>query len=83
MTSLMVPKAYKAFLKSLKDRVRAAQLRAGLSVNRDLVLLYWSIGSDILARQRDQGWGSKVIDRLARDLHNAFPDMKGLQHPNP
>jgi len=82
MTTLMAPEGYKAFLRSLKDRVRAAQIRAGLSVNRELVLLYWSIGRDILARQKDQGWGAKVIDRLARDLHTEFPDMKGLSRTN-
>lgn len=56
MTTLMVPEGYEPFLKSLKERVLAVQLRAALSVNWELVPLYWSIGRDILARQKDQGW---------------------------
>jgi predicted nuclease of restriction endonuclease-like (RecB) superfamily len=53
-----------------------------LAVNRELVLLYWQIGRDILARQASQGWGAKVIDRLAHDLRNAFPEMKGFSPRN-
>jgi predicted nuclease of restriction endonuclease-like (RecB) superfamily len=73
---------YDDFLRSLKERIRTAQLRAALSVNRELVLLYWQIGRDILNRQQHQGWGAKVIDRLAADLRNAFPDMKGFSSRN-
>jgi predicted nuclease of restriction endonuclease-like (RecB) superfamily len=77
-----VPKGYDNFLTELKDRIRHAQLRAALSVNRELVLLYWSLGRDILARQKEQGWGAKVIDRLAADLRNAFPEMTGFSPRN-
>lgn len=49
---------------------------------RELVLLYWQIGRDILTRQNDQGWGSKVIDRLAQDLRAAFPDIEGFSPRN-
>ena len=66
----------------LKRRIHAAQQRATLAVNRELVLLYWQIGHDILARQAEQGWGAKVIDRLAQDLRAAFPDMKGFSPRN-
>jgi hypothetical protein len=48
-----------------------------------LILLYWSIGRDILARQRAEGWGAKVIDRLAVDLHRAFPEMTRISARNP
>jgi len=82
MTTLTVPEGYESFLKGLKERVRAAQLRAGLSVNRELVLLYWSIGRDILARQKKQGWGAKVIERLAGDLPREFPEMTGFSPRN-
>jgi predicted nuclease of restriction endonuclease-like (RecB) superfamily len=73
---------YPAFLESLKQRVRAARVRAALSVNRELVLLYWDIGRDILARQAEEGWGAKVVDQLSRDLSNEFPDMKGFSPRN-
>jgi len=73
---------YEAFLSTLKTRVRTAQMRALLSVNRELVILYWQIGKDILQRQQDEGWGAKVIDRLAKDLKQDFPDMQGLSARN-
>ena len=76
------PTGYADWLAELKQRIHAAQQRATLAVNRELVLLYWQIGQDILARQASQGWGSKVVDRLARDLRNAFPDMKGFSPRN-
>ena len=69
---------YEEFLGGLKERIRNAQVRAALAVNRELVLLYWQIGQEILQRQQHQGWGAKVIYRLATDLRKAFPDIKGF-----
>lgn len=76
------PEGYADWLAELKGRISAAQQRAALAVNREMVLLYWQIGTDILARQAQQGWGAKVIDRLAHDLRTAFPDMKGFSPRN-
>ena len=76
------PDGYAEWLADLKGRIHTAQQRASLAVNQELVLLYWQIGRDILARQADQGWGSKVIERLAQDLRAAFPDMKGFSPRN-
>jgi predicted nuclease of restriction endonuclease-like (RecB) superfamily len=76
------PDGYSEWLSELKGRIHTAQQRATLAVNRELVLLYWQIGRDILARQATQGWGAKVIDRLAHDLRTAFPDMKGFSPRN-
>jgi len=59
---------YAELLSSLKERIRAAQIKAALSVNRELMLLYWQIGQEILDRQAKENWGTKVIDRLAADL---------------
>ncbi|MDR6450365.1 UNVERIFIED_ORG: putative nuclease of restriction endonuclease-like (RecB) superfamily [Burkholderia sp. 1263] len=73
---------YAAWLNDLKARVASARQRAALAVSRDLVLLYWQIGRDIAQRQQAQGWGAKVIDRLARDLRSAFPDMRGFSPRN-
>jgi len=73
---------YEDFLQDLKQRIRHAQIRAGLAVNRELVLLYWRIGRDILERQERSGWGAKVIERLAADLHREFPEMKGFSRTN-
>lgn len=76
------PTGYADWLTDLKGRIHSAQQRATLAVNRELVLLYWQIGQDILARQSAQGWGAKVIERLAQDLRAAFPDMKGFSRAN-
>ena len=73
---------YIAFLNDLKDRIRQAQVKAALAVNKELVLLYWQIGQEILQRQREAGWGSKVIQRLAKDLKRAFPSIKGFSRTN-
>jgi predicted nuclease of restriction endonuclease-like (RecB) superfamily len=73
---------YAAWLNDLKTRVLSARQRAALAVSRELVLLYWQIGRDIAQRQQAQGWGAKVIDRLARDLRSAFPDMRGFSPRN-
>ena len=78
----MPPEGYAEWLADLKSRIHTAQQRATLSVNRELVLLYWQIGQDILARQSAQGWGAKVIERLALDLRAAFPHMKGFSPRN-
>ncbi|HBH27491.1 MAG: DUF1016 family protein [Desulfofustis sp. PB-SRB1] len=76
------PAGYAEWLGELKNRIHKAQQRATLAVNRELVRLYWQIGRDILARQAQQGWGAKIIDRLAHDLRNAFPEMKGFSRAN-
>lgn len=76
------PEGYADWLTDLKARIHAAQQRAALAVNTELVQLYWQIGRDILDRQAQQGWGAKVIDRLAHDLRTAFPDVKGFSPRN-
>lgn len=76
------PEGYADWLADLKARIHGAQQRAALAVNRELVLLYWQIGRDILARQAEQGWGAKVIERLSQDLRAAFPQMKGFSPRN-
>lgn len=81
-TLIPQPEGYADWLAALKARVHSAQQRATLAVNRELVLLYWQIGRDILIRQAEQGWGTKVIDRLASDLRAAFPEMKGFSPRN-
>ena len=79
---ISTPSGYADWLVDLKARIHSAQQRAALAVNRELVLLYWQIGRDILARQAEQGWGAKVIERLAHDLRTAFPEMKGFSPRN-
>jgi predicted nuclease of restriction endonuclease-like (RecB) superfamily len=75
-------KSYRDLLASLKTQIRTAQVRAAVAVNNELVLLYWSIGKAILSRQKEDGWGARVIERLAKDLRLEFPDMQGLSPRN-
>lgn len=77
-----LPPDYALWLAELKVRIHTAQQQATLAVNRELVMLYWQIGHDILAQQGREGWGSRVIERLAQDLRNAFPTMKGFSRTN-
>jgi predicted nuclease of restriction endonuclease-like (RecB) superfamily len=74
--------SYSVFLNDLKTRIRSAQISAAISVNQEMTLLYWHIGREILLRQEQQGWGSKVINRLSQDLKREFPDMKGFSRSN-
>jgi predicted nuclease of restriction endonuclease-like (RecB) superfamily len=69
-------------LARLKREIGAARTRAALAVNEELIGLYWRIGSEILERQDREGWGGKVIDRLASDLRAEFPEMRGLSVRN-
>lgn len=79
---LGLPEDYMDFLESLKSRVRQAQTKAMLSVNRELIQLYWDIGRLIVQRQEREGWGQKVIDRIARDIQKEFPGIEGFSSSN-
>jgi len=70
-------RSYQDLLARLKNQIRTAQVRAAVAVNQQLVLLYWGIGNEILTRQKKDGWGARVIERLAKDLRSQFPDMQG------
>ena len=73
---------YAPLLADLKARVRAAQVKAAVAVNRELILLYWHIGREILRAQKAEGWGTKVVERLAKDLAAEFPEMGGFSPLN-
>jgi predicted nuclease of restriction endonuclease-like (RecB) superfamily len=77
-----MPENYDVFLRHLKERIRTAQVRAALAVNQELILLYWQIGRSILEQQQREGWGTKVIERLAKDLKKEFPEIKGFSRSN-
>ncbi len=78
----MLPADYAQWLTVLKQRIAGARQRAVLSANAEQIRLYHDIGREILDSQTRQGWGAKVIDRLAADLREAFPDMRGLSASN-
>jgi predicted nuclease of restriction endonuclease-like (RecB) superfamily len=75
-------KNYTGILADLKEKINQARSQAILTVNRQLLSLYWEIGKTILYQQKDEGWGAKIIDRLAADLRSEFPDVKGRSTRN-
>lgn len=77
-----MPVDYKNLLAELKERITSERLRVTFAANAAMILLYWDIGQTILRRQKREGWGAKVIDRLSADLRKAFPNMHGLSPRN-
>jgi predicted nuclease of restriction endonuclease-like (RecB) superfamily len=76
------PEGYASLATELERRIQTTRAKAALAVNRKVVLLYWSIGRDILMRQRMEGWDGDAMDRLAADLRRTFPGMTGLSARN-
>lgn len=77
-----LPEDYAEALNEIKSRIQQERLRVVLAANSAMILLYWDIGEMILKKQSQAGWGAKIIDRLANDLREAFPDMKGFSPRN-
>jgi predicted nuclease of restriction endonuclease-like (RecB) superfamily len=78
----LLPVGYGKFLEDIKQCVRAAQVRATLSANKELIALYWDIGKGIIERQRAEGWGKAVVERLAKDLQKKFSGITGFSPLN-
>jgi predicted nuclease of restriction endonuclease-like (RecB) superfamily len=77
-----LPSGYGDFLNDIKKRVTAARSRAMLAANAIVITSYWEIGRGVLEREEQEGWGARVVDRLAKDLRREFPDMTGLSPRN-
>jgi predicted nuclease of restriction endonuclease-like (RecB) superfamily len=80
--SLSLPADYSLLLKEIRQRVKQAQTRAVLSVNAELIQMYWELGALIHQRQQQEGWGAGVLPRLALDLRNELPEEKGFSERN-
>jgi predicted nuclease of restriction endonuclease-like (RecB) superfamily len=79
---ISLPAGYPRFVQQLKDRIRAVQIGAALSVNRELIQLYWDIGKAIVERQATESWGKSVVEKLAKDLQSEFPQVFGFSERN-
>lgn len=73
---------YKVWIKSLKDKIRSAQLKAAIAVNAEMIILYWEIGKSIVEAQANQQWGDKVIEQMAKDLKLELPETNGFSRTN-
>lgn len=78
----MLASNYQQVVNELKERIKQARLKASWAVNKEMLLVYWEIGNTILEQQELEGWGAKIIDKLAIDLLLEFPDFKGLSVRN-
>ncbi|MDN3579668.1 DUF1016 N-terminal domain-containing protein [Mucilaginibacter flavus] len=75
-------KDYQSLLTDVKSKIRKAQVKAALSVNAEMIRLYWEVGKAIKKIQNEKGWGSTVVARLANDIKNELPDVKGFSERN-
>lgn len=73
---------YKSWIVSLKDKIRSAQIKAALSVNEQMIILYWDLGKSIVEKQQEHNWGSKIVEQIALDLKRELPDTNGFSRTN-
>jgi predicted nuclease of restriction endonuclease-like (RecB) superfamily len=76
----MIDKAYKDWFIGLKSKIRSAQLKAAVAVNTELITLYWDLGKMIA--EKENVWGSKLVEQISKDLKEEFPDLQGLSTSN-
>lgn len=74
--------SYLQFIEEIKNEIRQQRVSIVLNANSSMICLYWNIGKAILEKQEKEGWGTKVIDRVSKDLKDAFPDMSGFSPRN-
>lgn len=82
MKKLSPKKSYITLISELKTQIQTARIKASLAVNRELILLYFKIGKSILEKEIEEGWGTKITERISQDLQKSFPEMKGLSYTN-
>ena len=80
--NLIISTEYKNWLKTLKQKVRQAQLKAAVKVNSTLLEFYWELGNDIVDKQKNTKWGSGFLKQLSLDLMAEFPDIAGFSRTN-
>ena len=78
----MLPEGYVDWRKEIISLIEHSKFHAALSVNAEMLALYWKIGSDIIKKQEEQGWGTQVVEQLSKDLSIRFPDDRGYSARN-
>jgi len=82
MSLLQQDKDYSAFIAELKNRIKSSQIKAAVSVNRELIGLYWELAEKIVEKQKSSQWGDGLLAQMSKDLQEEFPDMKGFSKRN-
>ena len=82
MENIIVNQEYKEWLSNLKIRIQNSQIKAAISVNTELIQLYWDLGKMIVEKQKQSQWGGKLIEQLSRDLKAEFPELSGFSKSN-
>lgn len=73
---------YLKFINDIKREIQNQRISVVLKANTSMICLYWNIGNAILTKQQEEGWGTKVIDRISHDIKEMFPEMKGFSPRN-
>ena len=73
---------YKNWILELKSKIKNVQIKAAITVNRELLMFYWELGADIINKQENHKWGNNFIKQLSKDLISEFPEMKGFSTRN-
>lgn len=73
---------YINWITDLKSKIHSAQLKAAVSVNKELLTLYWEFGKSISLKISVSNWGASVVEQLSKDLKKEFPNQKGFSRSN-
>ena len=79
---MQLDKEYKNWISELKLKVRSAQIKAAITVNKELILFYWDLGNMLSDKIKTSSWGDKVLESVSKDLRDEFPEMKGFSVTN-
>ena len=77
-----LPQEYSVFISEIIDDIKKQRIRTFLRANSDMICLYWRIGNRVLEKQENEDWGTSVVNRMSKDLKEAFPEMTGFSPRN-
>ena len=73
---------FNQWIEDLKQKIHSARRKVALSINSQLLELYWELGKEIVAKQNKSNWGSNFIENIATELKHEFPEIKGFSRRN-
>ena len=74
--------SYKHWLENIKHQIKAAQIKAAVSVSSQMLEMYWQLAEEIVIKQKTANWGEAVLEQLSIDLKLSFPTIKGFSRRN-